>query len=87
MPSPAGVVWSPRLAGPIPIRQLPTPATHRRHRQPPRPSITAPAAFPPPVPCPVVAVACQQAHAGRVAPDHHAEAVEFDLVDPIGSGW
>src|SRR5262249_28971645 len=33
---------------------------------------------------PVVAVTRHQAHPGGVAPHHHAEAVELDLVDPAG---
>jgi hypothetical protein len=35
---------------------------------------------------PVVPVAGEKPHAGRVAPHHHAEAVELDLVDPAGAG-
>src|SRR5262249_39151853 len=36
---------------------------------------------------PVVPVAGEQPDAGDVAPDHHAESVVLDLVNPAGAGW
>ena len=36
--------------------------------------------------CPVVPVAGEQPDAGDVAPDHHAESVVLDLVNPTGAG-
>jgi hypothetical protein len=36
---------------------------------------------------PVVPVAGEQPDAGGVSPNHHAEAVVLDLVNPVGSAW